>query len=47
MYTCFNDGCPHLIRTKEFNYTQGHPGLTYRQMHDPDRNCLPQPIIHY
>ncbi len=46
MYICFNDECPYLKRNKEFNYTQGRPGLTYRQMYDPDRNYLqPIPII--
>lgn len=46
MYICFNDECSYLARNKEFNYTQGRPGLTYRQMYDPERDYLqPIPII--
>ncbi len=45
MYVCFNDACPYLVRGWEVMERQGNGGCSYRQVYDPERDCLmPIPV---
>jgi len=45
MYVCFNDACPYVVRGWEVMERQGNAGCSYRQVYDPERDCLmPFPV---
>jgi len=45
MYVCFNDACPYLVRGWEVMERQGNGSCSYRQVYDPERDCLmPMPV---
>lgn len=45
MFVCFNDACPYLVRGWEVMERQGNGSCSYRQVYDPERDCLmPMPV---
>lgn len=45
MYICFNDECPYLVRGWDVMNRQGNPGVSYRQMFNPETGFLsPMPV---
>jgi SAM-dependent methyltransferase len=46
MYICFNDACPYLVRGWDVMERQGNGGCSYRQVYDPDRDCLMPIPVH-